>query len=170
MKKTLLLLPLTIFSLIANGQDSTIIKAQQAVYVEIGGTGIGISVSYDHLFSQSSKWKYGTRLGIGTTSFGQLRPIILGELYALKGKRRKYLELGFGVSYLFPVTSQYSVDSTLVTFRGADYLWLVPRIGYRKQNRKNGNIFRIGLTPPIMIQSGVLSFRPYLGLSFGQSF
>lgn len=152
------------------GQDSSAIKAKRAIYLELGGTGQGISFSYDQFVGQRGAWTYGARAGIGAISFGQLRPTVFAEVYALKGKRGKYLELGIGLSYLFSVTSTYTTDSTLVTFRGADYLWLVPRIGYRKQSGKRGNVFRIGLTPPLMLQSGRWTVKPLIGLSVGQSF
>ena len=151
------------------GQDSTKINAKQAIYFELGGTGIGISLNYDRLFRQTAKWKYGARVGVGINS-GEFRPIPLGEIYALKGKRGKYLELGFGVSYLFPTKSQYTADTTLVTFRGGDQLWLIPRIGYRRQRNKKGNVFRAGITPVFILQSGRFRFYPYPGFSFGQSF
>lgn len=155
---------------LTTAQDFTSIRRKQGIYLEIGGTGQGLSLSYDRIFSQQDTWKVGARVGVGAISFTQLRPTGLGEIYVLKGKKGKYLELGLGVSYLAPVTSQYNVDSTLVTFRGADKLWIVPRIGYRRQNGIRGNLFRVGLTPPIVLQGGRASLRLLFGLSFGQSF
>ncbi len=152
------------------GQDSTTILAKQSVLLEFAGTGQGISLSYDRVLSQKKSWKFGARAGVGAISFTQVRPTILGEVYALRGRKNKYLEMGLGLSYLFPVTSQYSIDTTRVTFRGADQLWLVSRIGYRKQNTKRGNVFRVALTPTFIFQSGRASFRLYPGISVGQSF
>lgn len=169
--KSLLLTTCALFIAANNtfGQDSTTIRARQAVYLELGGTGQGISLNYDRLFRQIGRWKYGARVGVGFSS-GEFRPIPVGEIYALKGKRGKYLELGFGVSYILPVTSQYTADSTLVTFKGGNQLWLIPRIGYRRQRNGKGNVFRVGITPAFILQSGRVRIYPYPGISFGQSF
>ena len=167
-----LLIFLFYFSVIctATAQDSARIQRKQAVYLEVGGTGQGLSLSYDRIFSQKHTWKLGARLGVGAIAFTELRPTVLGELFALRGKKGKFLEIGIGASYLFPVRLEYKVASTSVDFMGADQLWLVPRIGYRRQNGIRGNIFRVGLTPPIIFQGGKASIRLLFGLIFGQTF
>lgn len=169
MRNSYIILLFTLFRT-AHGQDSTALKAKQAIQLEFGGTGQGVSLNYERIFSQTPSWRYGARVGVGTISFSQIRPTVLGELFALKGKEGNFLELGVGASYLFPITSTYTSDGTLVTFRGTDYLWLVPRIGYRRQNPR-GDVFRIGWTPPVVLQAGKATFRPLvIGLSIGRSF
>lgn len=170
MKDSLLCLALISIRFVAIGQDSTAITAKQSIYVELGGTGGSITLNYDRIIRKTQSWKYGLRTGIGTNSFSLFRASLLGEVYALKGKRGKYLELGFGVSYLFPINSEYTSNNILITSKVGDYLWFVPRIGYRYQHPTRGNIFRVGLTPPLVLQSGALSVRPMVGISFGQTF
>lgn len=169
MKNSVLFALLFVSSLICHGQDSTRIRAKQAVYVEVGGTGLGISLNYDRILKQSLKWKYGARVGVGINS-GEFRPMPIAEVYALKGKNGKYLELGFGATYRFSTSFQYTVDSTLVSGRGGNQLWLMPRVGYRRQKSDKGNIFRVGLTPVFTRRSEKLFVTPFLGISFGRNF
>ena len=145
--------------------------AQQSaknVYVELGGPGF-ISANYDVRLSKSNNG-LGVRAGIGIISDLQASgfTIPIGLNY-LVGKRKNFLEIGSGVSYVhLPSVNQ---DQPF-NFPGESFLVGYGWLGYKYQPLE-GFTFRAGLCQylrdlnlPVIL--GVPSLYP--AMSFGYSF
>ena len=168
--KTLLFGISLCFSITVSAQDSVSVRVRQSVYFEVGGTSQGIGVSYDRSFAQRKNWIYGARIGVSGTYFSIFRPIFLGEVYGLTGKKSNYLELGIGTSYGYARYGEDVSTNTITYYDIRQSFWLVPRIGYRYQRDQSGTVFRAGITPPLVLGDGTARFRFLIGVSLGRSF
>ncbi len=144
--------------------------AAKNVYLELGGPGGFISANYDTRVSKSDKG-LGIRAGVGSIfdfyTIGYTLPVGLNYLV---GKRKNFLELGLGVTYVhLPSVNQDQPFNFKKESFFAEYGW----VGYKYQPLQKGFTFRAGLCqffndlniPAIL---GVPSL--YAGLSFGYSF
>lgn len=116
---------------------------KNAVYVEIGGKGILVSVNYDRLLPLTDR--SGIILGCTIGFLGDFVP----EINYLYGKSKNFIEIGLG----------YSFPEQL----------LVPQVGYRYQGSK-GLLFRIGGMYFASTLPESFGDFPWVGLSFGYSF
>jgi len=131
---------------------------QQALFVELGGQGLFLTINYDTRFSRSNKG-LGGRIGIGYFPFFDFdtTTIPVGLNY-LTGKNGKYFETGVGATYIKTISLFGSDDVSgiagTVTF------------GFRLQPEKGGFNFRAAVTPFY----GPGGFLPYGGISLGYTF
>ena len=139
------------------------------VYLELGGPGF-ISANYDARLSKSNNG-LGVRAGVGVISDLQASGFTLPVgLNYLVGKRKNFLEIGTGVSFVYlPIINQ---DQPF-NFPGEKFLVAYGWLGYKFQPPDKGFTFRAGLCqyfrdlnlPTIL---GVPSLYP--ALSFGYLF
>jgi hypothetical protein len=135
-------------------------KLGTAIFIELGGKGV-----YSANIEFRIKDKH--RISIGLTSldyevgdkeynlFLWLSPNVM--YYYLIGKRNSFLEVGAGISIFPRWDLKIIYPDSPITVHGV--------IGYRYQ-KKNGFLFRAGLTPLYRVHD---AFFPIIGLSFGYS-
>ncbi|HSI76331.1 MAG TPA: hypothetical protein VK957_10560 [Lunatimonas sp.] len=137
----------------------------QSIFVEGLGSGIFYSFNYDSRFSTNSNG-WGGRIGIGYISADGDRiytvPLVINYLL---GKKRNFLEVGAGVTFIgLNDRSNTNVSSGLVNVENGAIGTLA--IGYRRVS-SSGFSFRAGLTPLI---GNFLEEYFWPQLSFGYSF
>ena len=124
------------------------VDAKSSIYIQLGGSGVGISLNYEYFIRADMP----LRVGLGTALF--FYPLTTSiTLSKLVGESRHKLELGGGISIL---------DSAWSNSRSTRVLGIV---GYRHQPAVADPIFRLSFTsffatiPP-----------PLLGISTGYIF
>jgi len=136
-----LLLQLTYFKSFSQDENKS-----QAVYLEVGGSGVSLSMNYDTRFtSKANGW--GGRIGVGYLGdfFGGITvPLVINYLV---GEKKDFLEIGAGATY-----HDSSVIGTLP-------------IGYRRVS-DSGFTFRAGMA--LIYGDASLLFWPQVSL--GHSF
>ncbi|HTI06985.1 MAG TPA: hypothetical protein VL832_00475 [Puia sp.] len=142
--------------------------ARQAIYAEIGGAGVVLSLNYDTRLTKK-EGGLGVRGGIGysCSSNPSFLTVPVGLNYLLGGKGH-YLEMGAGVSYLH-ITNDHGYDYLAFANKAfykdrTDLLFETLNIGYRRQSSTTGLNFRIGLAP--IFGEGVHGVGGYLGIGY----
>lgn len=151
--------------------------AKNAVYLELGGTGMFYSFNYDRIFYQKGAFKTAARAGIsilpiniaGRNYLGYILPL---ELTAMFGRSKHHLEIGTGLTpYLAPARNR-GFDPVFERYRVAANMPF--RLGYRYQKKDEGFFFRAAYTPAIEFSShfnlGTHFHLLHGGLSVGKSF
>jgi len=131
---------------------------QQALFVELGGQGVFLTINYDTRFSRSNKG-LGGRIGIGyfPHSIFNATTIPVGINY-LAGKDGKYFEAGVGATF----------TKTVFLFGSDDVSGILGTLtlGFRLQPEEGGFNFRAAVTP-VYGPGGIF---PFGGISFGYTF
>ncbi len=155
------------------GEERKIRKAENAVFLELGGNGLVYSINYERIFGDSD---FSVRVGLSYISLSasnsstsaKLNLVtvpVLGNYYV--GGRDHKLQLGAGLTFFYASGNTGSNDG-LVSFSG-----LVPAptvaIGYRYLPAKGGFTFFIGFTPFIIPGNNKI-VQPWAGMSFGGAF
>lgn len=150
-------------------------KAENAVFLELGGNGLVYSINYERIFGDSD---FSLRVGLSYISVSAssntsnssakasiLTFPVLGNYYV--GGRDHKLQLGGGLTFI-SITGTSSNSSTFVSASG-----FVPAptlaIGYRYLPARGGFTFFIGLTP-FIIPGGDKPIFMWGGMSFGGAF
>ena len=138
------------------------VKAQkgQALYAEIGGTGIIYSVNYDMRFAKGED-KLGMRAGVSILDGGVIFPLHLNYLF---GKGNSKFEVGAGMTVLL---GDLEGDKRIQVLASSALM-------YRFQKEDGRFLFRAGLSPIFLLSDfdddlgdvqNILWFWP--GISFG---
>jgi hypothetical protein len=156
---------------IGYGQNDSTQTIRKAFYVELGGSGDALSINYDQTlygswvgrvglgflfdFSKEELLSRAIREEVRWQSYGLSLPLATSYLI---GRDKKFLELGTGVTFEW-----YSEKNTIS--ERDHYFYVMPSalVGYRRQPRDNGFLFRI-VAGPMYHDKNVY---PHLGLSFG---
>jgi hypothetical protein len=167
MNRNFLFVTLSLFAfadVIAQNPFARGMRAKNALFVEVGGPGLGASLNFDALTYQVDYFKMGIRFGVS-----HMPGSYIGEedgyagLFGITqffGYRTHYIEMGFTGVYATEIYSFLSEGSNEEKFL------FVGNIGYRKQVHQGSDwIYRIAFTPVIHPK-----LYPGLGLSFGRSF
>ena len=140
--------------------QDTILR-RNTIYLDLGGTAIGYSLSYDRLFRINKKVRHSVSLGVemldiiytsprgysGGWNYYLIFPFSYNFIW---GKKSDHLELGIGPSILVDREYEYwgpaKDDGRLwLSFR----LFLSPKIGWRYQQKQGGFFFRTVFSPII---------------------
>ena len=185
MKKVILSFALiTCMQAIGKAQDSMVSKIdspatktalnpllkKNAWFIELGGSGIGLTANYERFFSKKPG---GLSLRAG-----------MGGAVLFAGESVGFLSIPIGVSYNFPISKtkdhflEVGGTYTFVTggtigeedSGGHGYV-ISPQIGWRHINPKSGWMFRATLIP-VFIAPGPDggAVGPWAGFSFGKKF
>lgn len=142
-------------------------RAPQAVFTELGGAGLLVSLNYDSRFTKRVDG-LGFRVGIGYSftndpSFVTV-PVALNYLLGRKGN---YFEIGAGVTY---VTLSSNNGNEFISIGNNDlnnktsFLFETISFGYRRQPVNGGFNFRGGFTP--LFVEGQSGIAPYISLGY----
>lgn len=131
----------------AADSESPKIPAQNAVYTELLGQGLGLGLYYDRMFGEN----LAARVGVSTLGVGYGIPF--GLSYLTKGNHK--FEIGAGAAY-FEIHDFWAVARGFVGSMN---------IGYRYQQEVPGFMMRAAFTPLFGKE-----FVPFVGLSFGLTF
>ena len=165
MKKTYILiiatLMISILATAQSGSDSMVSRAQ-GVFLEVGGASLVIGINYDTRFSNRRNG-LGMRLGVGYFGLEDNNlitiPVMLNYLI---GKRKNFLELGLGATY---VSAKFDFLG-LSNKEEYEKIMAISVVGYRYQPLNTGFMFRVGIAP--IFRNEVLPAYPYI--SFGYTF
>ncbi len=124
----------------------------QALFVELGGPGLVLSLNYELRPTEN----LGFRAGFGFALLGYTVPIMI-NLFLFPEPHR--LELGLGIA-----SGEFA---SLFGGPPQSVLLFVGHFGYRYQPMASGLLFRIGFTP-IITEDG--EFFPWAGISLGYAF
>ena len=164
MKTILLLLILFLFGLSAHSQNNSL--RSQAVFMEIKGSGVNLTINYDSRFVKKSNG-FGGRVGVGFFGDRWQKAFNLPvEINYLIGNRFHFLELGTGI-----VWGNY--DEISDDQKGFADAYLTPldgfgfnlNIGYRYQKPER-IMFKLNFTP-LFTTSKIYHLA---GISCGYSF
>lgn len=146
----------------AQKEISTNTRAQ-AVYAELGGNGLLLSLNYDVRFANVQNG-FGARAGLGFIAdpFGDATGVTIPVgLNYLIGNNRNFCEVGAGATfYSLKGTSLFDVDVN------ESSILFIPSIGYRYQSASKGFIGRVAITP--IVAKGGSAF--WVGISAGYKF
>ena len=133
-----------------------------ALYAEIGGTGIGYAAKYDRRFSSRTNG-IGGQVGLGFYSFRNLTEslIIPFGLNYLIGRYNHFLELGVGSVC---VLGGYADEGMTTTMLGTY------NITYRYQPFEGRMVARLGWSPVLSFDGGPDFVSTMPSLSLGYSF
>ncbi len=147
-------------------------NSKDAIYMELGGTGLIYSLNYDRLLMQEEKLAISVNLGVSyipnffpNSDFAHIYGNSLG-FSTLVGSSRHFAEIGFNASYWY----MKDIDD--------DVYWLtfLPiRLGYRYQKKEGGLFFKTSFMPIVPIYqdadaSLLYPLTPHFALGLGWSF
>lgn len=118
----------------ATDADEGLPLARTGLYVELLGSGVGLSLHYDHLVNSTPEGHVSVHAGVGIAPFaGFTVPVGVSYLRGyLRGRGSHLLEAG--------------LSAVLVFGEGGEMAGLpMGLVGYRYQPRGRGVLFRIGL-------------------------
>ncbi len=148
-------------------------KANNVVFVELGGNGLVYSINYERVFGDSdfslrggfSFISVGASGGSGSSNASLITLPVLGNYYV--GGRDHKLQLGGGLTFMYASVSSGG-GTSLASVSG-----FVPAptlaLGYRYLPARGGFTFFIGFTP-FIIPGGSKVLFPWAGMSFGGAF
>jgi len=137
--------------------DSSYAQRAENIYLEVGGTGIFLSLKYDTRLTNRRNG-LGVSVGYGYIPFVNSIPV---QLNYLLGKTSHFLEIGAGGTYL-----SISRSNSLISFSKSSELLGTATFGYRYQPIRGGFNFRVNVDPIFDSQD----FLFFGGLSFGYTF
>ncbi|MDP4150947.1 MAG: hypothetical protein Q8927_05860 [Bacteroidota bacterium] len=142
-------------------------RPPHALFMELGGTGLALSMNYDTRFSKRVDG-LGIRMGLGF-SFTKDPAFITVPvaLNYLVGRNGNYFEVGAGLTYLDITNTKGFNDISIGGSSGLlndQYLFVTTCFGYRRQPIHGGFNFRGGVTPVFV--SGEMGILPYISLGF----
>ena len=179
MKTFLLSLAFCLLSVVIWAQDTVSLKHEsqrskvytdrppQAVYAELGGNGIVLSVNYDRRFNKRTTG-FGFRAGLGY-SFDSYTPFVSVPLAVnyLMGRRNSFFEVGAGETPVFlgSVKDYGGISIGDEDFNSKDVLLITTlNVGYRLQPIRGGFNLRAGIMP--LFAKGGTSILPYVSLGY----
>jgi hypothetical protein len=142
-------------------------RAPQAVFTELGGAGLLLSLNYDSRFTKRVDG-LGFRVGLGYSFSNDpsFFTVPVGLNY-LMGRNGNYFEVGGGVTYVSvssnngdPFVSIGNNDLTQKT----NFLFGTLTFGFRRQPVHGGFNFRGGVTPVFV--NGETGVFPYISLGY----
>ena len=137
-------------------------KKPKAIFLEVGGPGLALTVNYDTRFGNSVD-KFGFRIGGGYYNTGAnwvaTVPFQINYLYG----KNSFLELGVGTTF---VRSVGTTGGTVFQFDNITGFIGTGTIGYRYQQENGGINFRIAFVP-VLYDEGLLAEG---GISIGYTF
>ena len=142
-------------------------RPPQAIYAELGGNGILLSVNYDRRFNKRTTG-LGFRAGLGY-SFDSYTPFVTVPVAInyLMGKRNSFFEVGVGETAVFigNVKDYGGISIGDEDFTSKEVLLITAlNIGYRLQPVKGGFNLRAGFMP-LFVKSST-SILPYVSLGY----
>ncbi len=152
-----------------------------AVFAELGGTGGAYSLNYDRIIYKFENIKITGRLGYSLLPIDlDLTQTFIIENNYLFGRKKKFLEAGFGMDYYR--ASGFKASGYREAYLKNDKYIYTMRLGYRFQNMDaEGFFFRAALTPvlehlydytdpdnPVLEKS--MTFQLWAGLAIGIAF
>lgn len=137
---------------IKQGDDKT--RGMKALYAEVGGPGLAISLNYDARFNGERKgWGYRVGAGYFSDSYGNtVFTVPLQVNYLLTKDENNFLELGAGTTFLNSTGS--NKGKTFIFDKVTGFAGTVT-IGYRYQPADHKLNFRIGFVP-IFYDQGII--------------
>lgn len=172
MMKQFFLIVIFLCSLFQNSFSQESIVKKNAAYVELAGSGLIYSVSYDRLLLVDQKMRFsGTFSTWYIPHFEEFSDFefIIGSsigLNTLIGKKNHFAELGINVAY-------WNMKDTEENFYHTIYVPV--RLGYRYQRDEGGLFLRLSLMPIIsVIQDADTEFlypvTPHFAIGVGYGF
>ena len=159
--------------------------AKNTVFVEGGGSGIGISINYDRNYFQKGDTRYSIRTGIMIYPYGS--SLVLPFEHSFFWGDNHSIEVCIGVTYIHG----FVVKGNPCGYAGTNFdftnaFFATQRVGYRYQKRKGGLFFRLGggvlektiqfykymSTCSVDYPEGIFmdNIQPIFGLDLGYSF
>jgi hypothetical protein len=149
-------------------------SAKNAIYLDLGGPGAVYSINYDRMITDD----LSARIGFSYMSFGasagdasasvSIMSIPLTVSYLGIGSLSNMLEVGGGGAILRIAGDSFiSGDDAASASASVTALSLSPLAGYRHQAPDGGFVFRVGVSPIIVLGGGTL---PWGYMSFGAGF
>lgn len=135
-------------------------RGKSALSLELGKTGLLISLGLDHKFADSH---LGLRLGAGSNFARNLNAFSAGGgAYYLVGGKTYFFEAGIDLQYL--VVDEVSDDQKGVTLFYPDYsfkaIYPSVNVGYRRYGKRS--LFRLGISPGLisgdLVPGGYVSY------------
>lgn len=154
---------LVLFCVFGSAEIGLAQEARNAVYGEIGGSAIGLSVNYERGFTERWKGRIGASVVTGESEEDTDTTFLvpLTASWISHPALNHHLELGGGVTVVFGDRQDfYSIGDDDEQFSTAIGTAI---IGYRYQKPEGGFQFRAALTPLI----GGGEVFPWIGVSFG---
>lgn len=179
MKVTLLTLMLCLSFVFTRAQDTVSLKHEsqksrvytdrppQAVFAELGGNGIVLSINYDRRFNKRTTG-LGFRAGLGY-SFDSYTPFVSLPLAInyLMGRRNSFFEVGVGETPVFIGTLKNYGNISIgdENFDDKDVvLFTMLNVGYRLQPVRGGFNLRAGFMP--LFTRSATAILPYVSLGY----
>ncbi|OQX99993.1 MAG: hypothetical protein B6I24_01110 [Bacteroidetes bacterium 4572_128] len=137
-------------------------RAPNALYLDVLGTGILPSISYERILYQHRYLFVNVRVGLGYGT--EILPegrVFSHSISFNKGANNKYFEFGFGGAIA-------SIPEILESRFESMYMFY-PIIGFRRQSVR-GFLFRIYVNPLSTIDDRILYTIPFGGMSLGFTF
>jgi hypothetical protein len=144
--------------------------ARNAVYTELGGPGLWLSVNYDRRFKPTNDgwgWHAGIGSNFGTQPTGVTIPVGVNWLGGHKGN---FIEFGAGAAW-FNLTGldfnhRYNFGNHNKTWSQDVHSPMGNlTLGYRRQPKHGGLNLRAGITE--FVGAGTAGLIPYFGLGYG---
>ncbi|MDZ7374778.1 MAG: hypothetical protein ONB23_12545 [candidate division KSB1 bacterium] len=147
-----------------------------SLYLELGGEGLGLSANFDYRIMRN----LALRVGVSRVYLGAAFPFSLS--YLSDGDSSGHLELGMGVTYCLYYSysamlfSLVSPTTSAELIEGVQVLTVV--LGYRRQRRDGGLMWRLSLTPLFVRRKETqeansrsrYEYRAFAGVSLGFCF
>lgn len=142
-------------------------EAKNAIYIDLAGPAVFYSVNYDRELIPDLSARIGiSYISVGASAGGESAGVSyfavpLTASYLGLGSRNNIFEVGGGGVYM-------SVDGDgLVEGGGGSAFLMTALAGYRHQPEDGGFVFRVGLSPMIVLGA---NFLPWGYMSFGAAF
>jgi hypothetical protein len=139
----------------------------QAVYSELGGESMWLSINYDRRFNKTNDG-LGFRMGVGSNLGSRPSGITIPVgVNWLGGRRGNFVELGAGITW-FSMTGldfnhRYNLGNK--TYQQDERSLLGNLVlGYRRQPKNGGLSLRAGIAP--FAGAGTTGMVPYFGLGY----
>jgi hypothetical protein len=146
-------------------RDSSVVQLTKprALYLELGGPGLALTVNYDTRFGlRSDKWGFKIGAGYYNTGANSILSVPFQVNY-LYGKHNSFLEMGLGTTFLY---TKGSDRGDTFYFDNITGFILTGTLGYRYQQQNGGINFRLEFTP-LWYDEGITAGG---GISIGYTF
>ncbi|GAB4045764.1 hypothetical protein [Spirosoma litoris] len=150
------------------GQTNEVTYKANNIYAELLGTGGLYSLNYERIIIAHQKAKFGIR--IGGSAWGTQRPYLnsIAELVGITGQGNHHVDIGLGFN------KGYGPDVNFDEYKRINHFYFVPRLSYRYQKWRGGDMFRIGINPFIPLNKETpnrfSAYPLYFGIAFGHTF
>ncbi|MCX7880579.1 MAG: hypothetical protein N2517_07945 [Ignavibacteria bacterium] len=165
---------INLFGIETSSKVSKVRKETFAIFAELGGQGIFVSLNGDYLFHPN----FSLRGGLSFLIFGYGIPFSI--YYLTNARTSHHFELGLGLTYTNVASFSFFGSGS----SPKESLLLTGSIGYRYQPLKDGLFIRLCFTPLAIFEKNeyydtnrnqtvtknVIKLRPFAGISLGYSF